>query len=48
MIPRILHRVTPGARWVLLSCGCQVTLHGGATAPAYCPDCRKFVTSSAA
>jgi hypothetical protein len=33
-------------RWVLLSCGCQVTLHGNAKAPSWCPDCGVAVTSS--
>lgn len=39
-------RVILAARWILLSCGCQVTLHGNAQAPTYCLDCRKSVTSS--
>ena len=34
-------------RWVLLSCGCQVELHGRATAPTWCADCGTAVTSSA-
>lgn len=33
-------------RWLLLSCGCQVTLHGRAPAPTWCPDCERHVTSS--
>jgi hypothetical protein len=47
MFSHLAHRVTCCARWILLSCGCQVTLHGNAKAPTYCPDCRKTVTSSA-
>lgn len=46
MIAHLAHRVTLAARWILLSCGCQVTLHGNAKAPRYCPDCCKAVTSS--
>jgi hypothetical protein len=39
-------RVILAARWVLLSCGCMVTLHGNVSAPTWCQDCRKDVTSS--
>ena len=46
MFSHLAHRVTLAARWILLSCGCQVTLHGNAKAPTYCPDCRTAVTSS--
>jgi hypothetical protein len=41
MFSHFAHRVTLAARWVLLSCGCQVTLHGNARVPDWCPDCRK-------
>jgi hypothetical protein len=41
-----MRRVVLAARWVLLSCGCQVTLHGNGRAPKWCPDCNKPVTSS--
>jgi hypothetical protein len=34
-------------RWVLLSCGCQVTLHGNAPVPTWCPDCVVPVTRDA-
>jgi hypothetical protein len=27
-----------GSTWVLLSCGCQVQLHGNAKRPTWCPD----------
>jgi hypothetical protein len=47
MFPHLAHRVTPAARWVLLSCGCQVTLHGNAPMPTWCPDCRKPNTRAA-
>lgn len=46
MIAHLTRRVTLAARWILLSCGCQVTLHGNAKASAYCIDCHKPVTSS--
>ena len=45
MFSHLARRVILAARWVLLSCGCQVTVHGG-KAPTYCPDCRTAVTSS--
>jgi hypothetical protein len=38
MLSHIPHRVILMARWVLLSCGCQVSLHGNARAPQWCPD----------
>lgn len=42
----MIARIVLTARWVLLSCGCQVTLHGNARAPKWCPDCKVTVTSS--
>jgi hypothetical protein len=46
MFPHATRRVILAARWVLLSCGCSVTLHGTAPVPTYCPDCRRSVTAS--
>lgn len=46
MLSYFAGRVILAARWILLSCGCQVTLHGNAKAPTWCPDCRTAVTSS--
>lgn len=35
---RIIRLAITGGTWVLLSCGCQVQLHGGAPRPTWCPD----------
>ena len=46
MFATLARPVVLAARWILLSCGCQVTLHGNAPAPTYCPDCQTNVTSN--
>ncbi|MGW4944509.1 hypothetical protein ACWEOZ_23290 [Actinoplanes sp. NPDC004185] len=47
MFSHLTRRVTLAARWILLSCGCPLALHGNAKAPTDCPDCCQAVASSA-